>query len=111
MLAQVIKQKKNNRNTHRNHISLLMKNVRTTSCNSHQFMQVALKVMFLSPQMSAKIGIKVLGQRTVAAMIRKFEQLDQGAFLGKLVVDLVHMEDLTEEEICLGHSKNKLLHE
>ena len=55
--------------------------------------------IFLSAQMSAKRGIKEFGERAVAAMIKEFCQLNQGAFLGKPVVEPIDPSTLSQQEI------------
>lgn len=59
-------------------------------------MHTALKVIFLTAQMSAKKGIKLFGARALAAMVKGFTQLDQGAFPGKPVVDAMDTSTITE---------------
>ena len=48
------------------------------------YMQIACDVIFT--QMSATVGFKKYGQPAVAAMIKEFTQLDEGAVPGKPVV-------------------------
>ena len=64
----------------------------------HQFLQVVLEKLFLSPQMNARKGIKQFGERAIAAMVKEFKQLDIGAFPVKPVVKPIHAETLTSEE-------------
>ena len=56
-------------------------------------------MLFLSPQMSAKKGFKVFGDRAVEAIIKEFKQLNDGAFPGKPVVEPIAHESLTNDEI------------
>ena len=49
-------------------------------------------------QMHATKGIKQLGERAVAAMIREFAQLVEGAVEGKPAVDAITPESLSEED-------------
>ena len=65
---------------------------------NYMFFQRAVKTIFLTAQMSGKKGIKEFGDRAVAALIKEFEQLDQGAFPGKPVVSLISYESITPEE-------------
>ena len=52
----------------------------------------------MSTQMPAKKGIKLFGEKAIAAMIKEFEQLDEGAFPGKPVVKPIDPNTLTREE-------------
>ena len=97
-LAHVIESKKRQRKTLKSQLTLLMRKTRETSGSYHQFFQTALKVLFLSPQMNARKGIKHFGERSIAAMLKEFTQLDQGAFPGKPVVTPVHYSSLMEKE-------------
>ena len=97
-LAQVINNKRMQRRTLKSQVTLFMRKTRETNGGHHVFFQAALKTLFLSPQMSARRGIKEFGQRAVAAMLKEFTQLDQGAFPGKPVVEPVKYSSLTEEE-------------
>ena len=49
-------------------------------------------------QMPAKKGIKVFGQAAVAAMIKEFSQLNQGAVPNKPVVAPVDVNTITPQE-------------
>ena len=51
--------------------------------------------IILTQQMSAKKGIKKFGEKAIAAMIKEFSQLDQGAFPGKPVIDGIDANTLT----------------
>ena len=87
-----------NRNTKRAQISLLMrKTSRDNKFNVCMF-QKAVKVTFLSAQMSGKRGIKMFGERATAAFIKECTQLDKGAFPGKPVVEPLYEHELSKEE-------------
>ena len=89
----------------------LIKSKRRSAPDNDLF-QVALKVMFAQSkkpksqernvgefnQMSARMGIKRFGEEAIAALIKEYTQLDQGAFPGKPVVEPIDYDDLTEEE-------------
>ena len=49
-------------------------------------------------QMSATKGIEQFGEEAIAALIKEYKQLDQGAFPGKLVVAAAIYADLTDEQ-------------
>ena len=53
---------------------------------SDDLMQRAVGII-MAQQMSAKKGIKKFGERAIAAIMKEFAQLDQGAFPGKPVVE------------------------
>mmetsp|Transcript_26947 Transcript_26947/g.39879 ORF Transcript_26947/g.39879 Transcript_26947/m.39879 type:complete len:200 (-) Transcript_26947:1357-1956(-) len=48
-------------------------------------------------QMSAKKGMKLLGESAVAAMFKELKQLDQGPMPGKPVVQPVNVDELSAE--------------
>ena len=56
--------------------------------NKHTYMQAVSNVMFT--QMHANKGIKLFYERSIAAMIKEFRQLDEGAMPVKLVVVLLN---------------------
>ena len=60
-------------------------------------MQKAIGIIF-AQQMSAKKGIKKFGEKAIAALMKEFSQLDQGAFPGKPVIQPTYSEKLTTEE-------------
>ena len=60
-------------------------------------MQDVSKVMFT--WMSAKKGIHMFGERTIAALFKEFRQLDEGAFPGKPVFCPEDTTTLTSEEM------------
>ena len=74
-------QKRQERLSHRTHVSLMMRSIRRRSKNESQFSQRITNVMFLSAQMSARKGFKRFGERAVMAMLKECDQLDKGAFL------------------------------
>ena len=49
-------------------------------------------------RMSAKRGIKLFKERSIAAMISEFTQLDQEAMPGKLVVIPIHPSNITAKD-------------
>ena len=56
----------------------------------------ALGVMFT--QMSAQKGIKLFGERALAAMFKELKQLSDGVVPGKPVIQPIAFEDLTEKD-------------
>ena len=60
------------------------------------YMNRAVGVLFT--QMTAKRGIKLFGERAIAAMTKEFNQLDKGAFPGKPVVEPIDPTTLTKDE-------------
>ena len=89
-----------------------------TNCGDHDngannkveytFLSTACEVLFTQmttqpelkryAQMSAKQGFKIFGQAAVAAMVKEFKQLDQGAVPGKPVVAPTDVNTLTPSE-------------
>lgn len=65
--------------------------------NKQEMMNKALGII-LAHQMSAKKGITKFGERAVAALVKEFTQLDQGAFPGKPVVEPVEANLLTTND-------------
>ena len=59
-------------------------------------MNRTLQVVF-AQQMSAKKGIKIYGERAIAAIMKEFTQSDKGAVPGKPVIQPVHAYTLTSE--------------
>ena len=55
-------------------------------------MQASADVMFT--QIYEKEGIKIFGETEVAAMVKEFKQLDQGAIEGKPVVIPIDPKEL-----------------
>ena len=49
-------------------------------------------------QVSAKAGINKFGDKVVLAMMKEYMQLDEGAFLGKLVIRPVNPDKMSREE-------------
>ena len=64
--------------------------------SQHTYMQMATDVIFT--QMSAREGIKKHGQAAIAAMIKEFTQLNDGAVPGKPVVKPIDVSSLTHLE-------------
>ena len=60
------------------------------------YMRKAVDVVFT--QMTAKRGIKLFGEKAVAAMVKEFTQLDKGAFPGNPVVGPIDPTILTQED-------------
>ena len=58
----------------------------------------ACRVMFT--QMQAKKGIEKIGERAIAALVKEFKQLNDGAVPGKPVVCPVNPNTLTKEDKC-----------
>ena len=52
-------------------------------------------------QMSAKEGIKQLGEKAIAAMVKELKQLNNGAMKGKPVVVPINPSKLTKFEKVL----------
>ena len=73
--------------------------VRREKSNGVQLFHKILDVLFLSPQMSDKKGFKLYGHSAVESIIKEFKQFNEGVFPGKLVVELIGYENLTEEEL------------
>ena len=110
-MQQIIENKRLQQKTTKSQIMLFMRKSRDSRKTNHCFFQAALKVLFLSPQMSARKGIKEFGERAIAAMIKEFTQLDQGAFPGKPVVEPVDYSTLTEEEKAMAMDAINLIKE
>ena len=110
-LAQILHKKRLERKSLKSQVTLFMRKKREMNGSHHMFFQAALKVLFLSPQMNTRKGIKKFGERVIAAMIKEFTQLDQGAFLGKAVVEPVDYDSLTEEEIRMAMDTINLIKE
>ena len=94
----LLQRKREERNTDRARVSLLMRGVRNKTQSKVQLMQMASNHVFLSAQMSASKGMKLFGERAIAAIIKECEQLDKGAFPDKPVVEPMHEHELTNEE-------------
>ena len=93
-----MQRKREERNTDRARVSLLMRGVRNKTQSKVQLMQMAINHVFLSAQMIASKGMKLFGERAIAAIIKECEQLDKGAFPDKPVVEPMHEHELTNEE-------------
>ena len=59
-------------------------------------MRRATQVLFT--QMSAKKGIKLFGEREIAAIVKELKQLEYGPMPGKKVVEAVDPDSLSKEE-------------
>ena len=70
------------------------------SINDHQdpisYMKIACDIIFT--QMTDNAGIKKIGEPAIAAMIKEFTQLNEGAVPGKPVVIPTDASTLTEVE-------------
>ena len=97
--------------THRNRITLMMKDVRQHIGRSFFFFQQAIKTLFLTAQMNARKEIKLFKERGVVAMIKGFTQLDQGAFPGKPVVEPLVAESLSNDEVKMAMEAVNILKE
>jgi len=60
------------------------------------YFSIAFDMMFT--QMSAKKGIKMFGERTIAAMLNEYNQIDKGPMPGKPVFKAVDYNTLTARE-------------
>ena len=87
------------------HVTKLMNKVREDT-NAPSYLQRAVNVIFTQleeeekkyEQMSAKRGIKMFGEKAVAAMIKEFTQLSEGVMPGKPVVEPIDPNTLTNED-------------
>ena len=109
--GQRIREKEKKRMTHRNQITLMMRKVRQRMGNQFFFFQRAVKALFLTAQMNARKGIKLFKERGVAAMIKEFVRLDQGAFPGKPVVEPINADSLTKDELNMAMEAVNILKE
>ena len=74
--------------------------------NAPSYLQRAVNVIFTQleeeekkyEQMSAKKGIKLFGEKAVAAMIKEFTQLSDGVMPGKPVLEPIDPKTLTNED-------------
>ena len=108
---QAMNLKKKERMTNRNKICLMMRDVRRQMGKGFFFLQRAIKALFLTAQMNARKGIKLFKEKGIAAMIKEFTQLDQGAFPGKPVVEPLYADSLTEKEIKMAMEAVNILKE
>ena len=84
--------------THRKHRQFLMtKEKYDINKDMDTYYSLACDVMFT--QMNAKKGIKLFGERAVAAMFKEYKQLDKGPMPGKPVFGPISYESLTNQEI------------
>ena len=58
--------------------------------------------IILAQQMSTEKGIKKFGERAVAALIKEFSQLNNGAVPGKPVIEPIDASTLTAEEKAMA---------
>ena len=71
----------------------------TTTYSTNTMLHHAIDFLFTQyGQMSAKKGIEQFGEETIAALIKEYKQLDQGAFPGKPVVAAAIYADSTDEQ-------------
>ena len=75
----------------------MLKKKKNIITNQQEMMNKTLQFVF-AQQMSAKKGIKQYGERAVAAILKEFTQLHNGAVPGKPVVEPVDVLVLTSEE-------------
>ena len=95
------------------HLQFLMKQRKKADDHEKSLMDIALSVIFAqrkivrdkngvevinNKEMPASKGFKVFGEEAVAAMIKEFRQLHNGAAAGKPVVAPIRYEDITPEE-------------
>ena len=78
------------------HRQMLMQKMRNYTTTEEEYHQAAVDVMFT--QMSAKKGMKLFGERAVAAMFKEFAQMDKGAVDGKPVFAPQDYKLMTTEE-------------
>jgi Ca2+-binding EF-hand superfamily protein len=64
--------------------------------NKESYLDRSVNVMFT--QMSAKKGIRMFGEKAVAAMVKEFTQLDKGAMPGKQVIQPINVKDMVGDE-------------
>ena len=109
--TQIVQDKASLRKTRRALVTDLMNAGRNSRRTQSQFFQMAVKTTFLTAQMSAKKGIKQFGDRAIAAMVKEFTQLDQGAFPGKPVVCPIDADSITEQEMKMAMEAVSLIKE
>ena len=90
------KRRQSHKRKQKKYVQLFMQKQKTFKHTSDVYMQRAVDVIFT--QMSAKKGLKKFGEKAVAAMIKEFRQLDEGAFPGKPVVGPANPDSLTSLE-------------
>jgi hypothetical protein len=78
------------------HRQMLMTKIRNYTTKAEGFHRAAVDVMFT--QMSAKRGMKLFGERAVAAMFKEFAQMDNGAVDGKPVFAPQDYSKMTNDE-------------
>ena len=67
------------------------------AAQAHEYTNKAVRILFT--QMSAKKGIEKHGERAIAVLIKEFKQLNEGAILGKPVIEPVDPQCLTVKEM------------
>ena len=77
-------------------LQYLMKKQLKKSKMDPKLVDIACKVMFV--QMSARKGIKMFGEEAVAALMKEYSQLDQGAMKGKPVICPINPDQLSMEQ-------------
>jgi hypothetical protein len=87
---------KSKMNRTKKNVILTMMQKKGQNANNSNMLKRAVGIMF--QQMSAKKGIRTFGERAIAAMIKEFQQLDQGAVPGKPVVDPVDPTTISHDE-------------
>ena len=75
---------------------VLAENIHNHNVKTNNFRAIVTNVM--STQMSAKKGIKMFGERAIAALVKEFKQLVEGAVPGKPVIRPINPESLSVEE-------------
>ena len=109
--TQVVQDKTDARKKKRHLLQQIMNENKDSRSKQSQFLQLAVKTVFLTAQMSAKKGIKQFGDRAIAAMVKEFTQLDQGAFPGKPVVSPVDIDSITPQEMKMAMEAVSLIKE
>ena len=61
--------------------------------------------------MNARKGIKMFGEKAVAAILKEFKQLNEGAFPGKPVVEPIEYKSLSPQEIRMAMEAVNLIKE
>ena len=65
-----------------------MNTQRKNRMDKMSFFQKVVDLLFLSPQMNARKGIRKSRNRSIEAMLKEFYELNIGAFPGKSVLSL-----------------------
>ena len=77
-------------------LQYLMKKQLSKQKMTPKLVDIACKVMFA--QMSARKGIKMFGEEAIAALMKEYSQLDQGAMKGKPVICPIDPDKLDSEQ-------------